>query len=288
MTAQRMMIDPVHETLLQDLLKRARRISGDGQTPVFSCLVESIILMEKALAGLTRCQAQQTSICLSRLSNQPALFTDRLLMNWLEASNRWVEALVMVHWIAHSRLQRIMPYGLRCHSNENQPIPSAILEAQVQSVLASLSMAEAQIQLLAQIISKFQPSPAVAHCLDKLEKESLLSVDSVGDMLRILVRKQDLFQTFDNGKVPKVDRSVQEKRTALFRSLKWLESQTANSPLLSKEFMGKLRETLRRLIESYGVIEHSSPIIYRTGPPLPKPWLNEDIFGHVSKGRKKE
>ncbi|MDF2679708.1 MAG: hypothetical protein K0R47_898 [Brevibacillus sp.] len=254
---------------------------GDEQPHGFALLVDSTVAMEKALAGLTRCQVLQTKTCLFWLMNQTAPIPAMLLANWLEASNRWLEAMAMFHWVETTRLKRIFPYWLmRGHVKKNERSPSVILEAQLLTVSASGSLAEAQIQLLDQIISKLQQSPSRAQRLDKLEKEVLLILDSVGEMLRILVRKHDPFMEFHIEKDTKIDSSVQEISASLLNSMKKLESQAALSPLFSREFINKLRESLKRLIGPYSSSKNFAPLIFHSDTPLPKPWLNEEVFGH--------
>ncbi|KQL46362.1 hypothetical protein AN963_15500 [Brevibacillus choshinensis] len=279
-----MMIDLSSERLFEEMIKRANRMRGDEQPHGFALLVDSTVAMEKALAGLTRCQALQTKTCLFLLMNQTAPIPAMLLANWLEVSNRWLEAMAMFHWVEITRLKRVLPYWLmRGHSKKNERIPSAILEAQLLTVSASGSLAEAQIQLLDQIIRNLQQSPSNAQRLDKLEKEALLILDSIGEMLRILVRKHDPFMTFDNEKAEKIGSSVQEISASLLSSMKKLESQAALSPLFSREFIYKLRESLKRLIEHYSSSKNFAPMIFHSDSPLPKPWLNEEVFGPFSK-----
>lgn len=279
-----MMIDLSSERLFEDMIKRANRMRGDEQPHGFARLVDSTIAKEKALAGLTRCQVLQTKTCQFWLMNQTAPIPAMQLASWLEVSNRWLEAMAMFHWVELTRLKRIFPYWLMSgHSKKSESIPSAILEAQLQTMSVSGSLAEAQIQLLDQIISKWQQSPSGAQRLDKLEMEAILILDSVGEMLRILVRKYDPFMTFDKEKAAKIDSSVQEMSASLLNSMKKLESQTNLSPLFSHEFIYKFWESLKRLMEPYSSSKNFVPLIFHSDTPLPKPWLNEEIFGHFSK-----
>lgn len=285
------MIDTIRWQMVEDLVARARRMRGEQRTPSgFVRWVDSTVKMEEALARITKGQVLQTNALLDWLVKQTVPVPPVQLANWLEASNRWLEAMVLLHWLVQSRLRRIFPYlPAECLSRNDERMHAAILEAQLHTLSASASLAEVQLQLVAQFISRLQQHPARStHPLDKLEKAALLLLGSVEEMLRLLLRKQDPWAALDQEQMAAISSPVREASVALLASVKKLEGQRSTLPLFSREFIDRLKETVTRLIRSYGASSNGSPPVFRSEPPFPKPWLNEEIFGIFPKERKKK
>ncbi|QRG67155.1 hypothetical protein [Brevibacillus choshinensis] len=193
----------------------------------------------------------------------------------------------MFQWMWFVRLGKLLPYWIMDrHVKRDANHPSAIVEAHLQTVSASNSLAEAQIHLITQILYELKQTPTTALRLNKLERGLIQMVESIGESMRIMVRLHEHLVMFHHEKNSTVDGPVQVSGFSLLQSIKKLSVQTDGSPLVSNEFIPLLKESVKRLIGSLEGSKNSEPLIFHPDPPLPKPWLNEKIFGHFWKGTK--
>ena len=272
--------------LYEDMIKRAKWMGGDEQPSGFARLVDSTVALEQALAVLIKCQAVQTNTCLMLINSEITPYSYQLLVSWLEASNRALETMIMYHWITLTRQKGIFPYWLvRYKSRNNEGIPHTFVEAKRQTVMAAYALAEAKIQLVCQLMSKLQQSPSLVTRGGVVEKEALLTLHKVEEVLRLLGQKHSLLTTLDQDQDAAVDTSLKEIRSSLLASVKKLEAQMARVPFLSKDLISNLKKALTRLLEYYSVPQTSAQVFFQAEPPLPEPWLNEKVFGRHKKGR---
>ncbi|MGG1660822.1 hypothetical protein [Brevibacillus sp. NRS-1366] len=284
-----MILDLSSEQLYEDIINRAKHMGGDEHPSGFTGLLESTAALEQALAVLTKCHAVQTTTCLMMMKNQKSSFSPQLLGSWLEASNRSLETMIMYQWVTLTRKKEIFQYWLvSLESKKNESIPPTILEAARQTNAAVHDLVEAKIQLVSQLTSKLQQASSLGTSEEVVEKEALLALHCVEELLRILARKQSLLTTLGRDQGVALDTWLKEMRPAMFTSVKKLEGQITKTPLFSKDLISKLREALNRLIECYSAppIPHTpSRLFFEAEPPLPEPWLNEKVFGRRKKGR---
>lgn len=280
------LLDLSSDHLYEDMIKRAKWMGGDEHPSGFARLVDSTVALEQALAVLIKCQAVQTNTCLMLINSEITPYSYQLLVSWLEASNRALETMIMYHWITLTRQKGIFPYWLVSYkSGNNEGIPHTFVEAKRQTVMAAYALAEAKIQLVCQLMSKLQQSPSLVTRGGVVEKEALLTLHKVEDVLRLLGQKHSLLTTLDQDQDAAVDTSLKEIRSSLFASVKKLEAQMARVPFLSKDLISNLKKALTRLLEFYSVPQTSAQVFFQAEPPLPEPWLNEKVFGRHKKGR---
>jgi hypothetical protein len=284
------MIELAGEQLYKEMLERAKCTEGEDLHG-FARFVDSTVALEKALAVLTKCQTLQTNTCQLLMKKQAAPFSAKPFMNWLEASNRWLEAMIMLHWVTLNRLSGIFPYRIaRLESWKNKSHPDAIMEAQMQTTTAAYALVESQILLFSQLLNHLNRPSSKNPYTDKVGREALLTLHHVGEMLRILVRKHKMLTELEEEKIGALDPTLQDLRSSLRASAKKLEGQLAPAPLISQDFIAQVKEALQRLIEPHGGSQPTTSVqvFFPPDPPLPEPWLNEEIFGRLSKGRNRK
>ncbi|MGN7469623.1 hypothetical protein [Brevibacillus sp. SAFN-007a] len=249
-------------------------------------LFEAAFAMEKAMASLVQGQSGHTIAFLLAAKTHPKEEAIPLLFHALQSSNLWLEAMMMLQWMAFRRIKGMASFFEWEKDLAGKPEQAVqAVEACRLSWIAMYSLALAFIRLVEQIM------PDIAHPrrplpdLRQAEQQMIQMFEQLDDLFRVLLRKSDFVQNLLGHPKREVEASVRELRFALFSSLSDLEGYSASSVVFSTSFKQKWKYSVE-LLKKYG--EPGGPVrsVVQSHVSYQAPWLNREVLPGGTKSHK--